>query len=550
MLFSGQRGVVRNNVTVGIMGGKRAGRPWGAAKGSCQEINELVALMRSWLDAAGVPVTVLHERLTPDHFGDRCVPELHKLRDRLAGTDLAWELVEAVVDVCFPEDSVAASIARLAPAKQLWRAAQHTPTVPGNDPDLVQARELLEAKDRTIAAYQEIDRARQAYQASEHGRHQALQAATLVFALLGQAQAKIAELSRRIDALRVQRPSEGAGALGTLHHRLERAIGQEKELRQALARAEEERDMAQRVADHAARRIQALEEELSLLKSIGGGVSRAEEPADGPADAASSVEIPSADPADETMDDVDRVLDKVHAVLEHGHETVQEAAEEVGWTAAGAQAPGAAEEWRTVPGRVLRSSTGWVDPRTGGDEDDGAGLSPTTPDNPSARRDASARLALTQRSAGDRHRYVGAATRRISRGLDLDEIILGLCRSAVPTFADAIAVYLRDPIPVGDERPHGPLLMRLRRQEGWPVEPGEDGDGWRPLQPTVLGTSGTCAVRSGGPLSEVLRGCVRCSRRHRPRRTPSPSCWASRRNGPGCPPGGGRCWPRCAAGAG
>ncbi|WP_442814715.1 ATP-binding SpoIIE family protein phosphatase [Streptomyces sp. NBC_01198] len=206
------------------------------------------------------------------------------------------------------------------------------------------------------------------------------------------------------------------------------------------------------------------------------------------------------------MDDVDRVLDKVHAVLEHGHETVQEAAEEVGWTAAGAQAPGAAEEWRTVPGRVLRSSTGWVDPRTGGDEDDGAGLSPTTPDNPSARRDASARLALTQRSAGDRHRYVGAATRRISRGLDLDEIILGLCRSAVPTFADAIAVYLRDPIPVGDERPHGPLLMRLRRQEGWPVEPGEDGDGWRPLQPTVLGTSGTCAVRSGGPLSEVLRG--------------------------------------------
>ncbi|CAM5318073.1 hypothetical protein SVIOM342S_01003 [Streptomyces violaceorubidus] len=43
---------------------------------------------------------------------------------------------------------------------------------------------------------------------------------------------------------------------------------------------------------------------------------------------------------------------------------------------------------------------------------------------------------------------MGAATRRIARGMDLDEIVMGLCRATVPTFADAILVYLREPLPV------------------------------------------------------------------------------------------------------
>lgn len=60
------------------------------------------------------------------------------------------------------------------------------------------------------------------------------------------------------------------------------------------------------------------------------------------------------------------------------------------------------------------------------------------------------------RREGDRLRFVGAATRRIARGIDLDEIVLGLCRASVPTFSDAILVYLRDPLPVGDERPVSP----------------------------------------------------------------------------------------------
>ncbi|MEU0186928.1 SpoIIE family protein phosphatase [Streptomyces sp. NPDC006207] len=112
----------------------------------------------------------------------------------------------------------------------------------------------------------------------------------------------------------------------------------------------------------------------------------------------------------------------------------------------------------------------------------------------------------------ERLRYVGAATRRIARGLDLDEIVLGLCRSAVPAFADAILVYLRDPLPVGDERPSGPLVLRLRRTDRVPDENApEPVEGLlMPVVPSTEGAYGAAAevvtVPMDGPLAEVLRG--------------------------------------------
>ncbi|WP_055532510.1 ATP-binding SpoIIE family protein phosphatase, partial [Streptomyces alboniger] len=108
--------------------------------------------------------------------------------------------------------------------------------------------------------------------------------------------------------------------------------------------------------------------------------------------------------------------------------------------------------------------------------------------------------------------------RRIARGIDLDEIVMGLCRATVPTFSDAILVYLRDPLPVGDERPSGPLVLRLRRtdrlrsiEEG-AEEPDTDGGPLPSLQVVtpditdVMGTAELCEVRQGGALAEVLRG--------------------------------------------
>ncbi|MER6913636.1 SpoIIE family protein phosphatase [Streptomyces sp. NPDC000594] len=122
-------------------------------------------------------------------------------------------------------------------------------------------------------------------------------------------------------------------------------------------------------------------------------------------------------------------------------------------------------------------------------------------------------LAVTARREGDRLRFVGAATRRIARGIDLDEIVLGLCRATVPTFSDAILVYLRDPLPVGDERPVAPFVLRLRRTDrlrlaedvvdfGAAVTAVPAVDPHYDLTPA----SDLCEVRSGGALSEVLRG--------------------------------------------
>ncbi|MFE2277948.1 SpoIIE family protein phosphatase [Streptomyces sp. NPDC059454] len=114
------------------------------------------------------------------------------------------------------------------------------------------------------------------------------------------------------------------------------------------------------------------------------------------------------------------------------------------------------------------------------------------------------------RRDGDRLRFVGAATRRIARGIDLDEIVMGLCRATVPTFSDAILVYLRDPLPVGDERPTGPLVLRLRRSDRIPAERDTEG-GFTPVappEPSELDSVGAelCTVRPGSALAEVLRG--------------------------------------------
>ncbi|GAA2395057.1 SpoIIE family protein phosphatase [Streptomyces glaucosporus] len=125
-----------------------------------------------------------------------------------------------------------------------------------------------------------------------------------------------------------------------------------------------------------------------------------------------------------------------------------------------------------------------------------------------------------ERRGGDRLRFVGAATRRIARGVDLDETVLGLCRASVPAFSDAILVYLRDPLPVGDERPAGPFVLRLRRTDRLPdhaLETPADQDlsdtGEFPLPLLVGPPEGTAGgapelieVRGGGPLAEVLRG--------------------------------------------
>ncbi|WP_370414674.1 SpoIIE family protein phosphatase [Streptomyces fradiae] len=122
------------------------------------------------------------------------------------------------------------------------------------------------------------------------------------------------------------------------------------------------------------------------------------------------------------------------------------------------------------------------------------GGGPAGPDGAATRRE------------GDRLRFVGAATRRIARGLDLDEIVLGLCRATVPTFSDAILVYLRDPLPVGDERPAEPFVLRLRRTDRLRLTDLEGEELVLVPDPDPTPAAELCEVRSGSALAEVLRG--------------------------------------------
>ncbi|MFF1507449.1 SpoIIE family protein phosphatase [Streptomyces sp. NPDC058326] len=112
----------------------------------------------------------------------------------------------------------------------------------------------------------------------------------------------------------------------------------------------------------------------------------------------------------------------------------------------------------------------------------------------------------TARREGERLRFVGAATRRIARGIDLDEIVLGLCRATVPTFSDEILVYLRDPLPVGDERPAAPFVLRLRRTDRLRLSDLEGEELLLVPDPDPTPAAELCEVRSGGALAEVLRG--------------------------------------------
>ncbi|MFE9649865.1 SpoIIE family protein phosphatase [Streptomyces sp. NPDC006365] len=145
---------------------------------------------------------------------------------------------------------------------------------------------------------------------------------------------------------------------------------------------------------------------------------------------------------------------------------------------------------RPVPGSIPAQSEAHAVP----DRRKGQGPAPGTP--------------MPMRRDGDRLRFVGAATRRIARGIDLDEIVMGLCRATVPTYSDAILVYLRDPLPVGDERPTGPVVLRLRRTDRIPEDRDTEGFLLPALQsePDLGATSELCEVRPGGALAEVLRG--------------------------------------------
>ncbi|MEU4737693.1 SpoIIE family protein phosphatase [Streptomyces fradiae] len=331
---------------------KRPGRPWAPPKGASAEVISLVQMVRSWIDEAGLSVRDIHSRLTPEHFADGRVADLRRLRIHLSGEDLTWDVVEAVADVCFPDEPAHQALGRVREARALWDKAQSAPTLVAVDGQVVVSpRELIEEKERTIQVYRDLVRARQAYETSEQGRQQALRIASMLFLVLGQAQAKVAELSRRIDA------RTGVGVYSpdptrALQPQLKRARDQEARLSAQLERAVSQRDEAQRIADLAARRVQMLE---AYLLDIGQQplVSDAGDLAVISADAVVH-DVPGEDSA---LDQFDEILARTDDALDREQEAVRDAADDLGVVAE----PHDSSDARIIAGSVFphpRSSAG------------------------------------------------------------------------------------------------------------------------------------------------------------------------------------------------
>jgi serine phosphatase RsbU (regulator of sigma subunit)/anti-sigma regulatory factor (Ser/Thr protein kinase) len=71
----------------------------------------------------------------------------------------------------------------------------------------------------------------------------------------------------------------------------------------------------------------------------------------------------------------------------------------------------------------------------------------------------------------DRLRFLDDATRRIARGMDVDETLHELCTVVVPAIADRVHVLLREPLTIADEAPVLPVTLLRQKGRG---EAGDD----------------------------------------------------------------------------
>ncbi len=107
----------------------------------------------------------------------------------------------------------------------------------------------------------------------------------------------------------------------------------------------------------------------------------------------------------------------------------------------------------------------------------------------------------------DRLRYLDVATRRIARGMDLDETLRELRQAAVPAFADAVFIHLDDPLPVGRERSTAPVVLRLHSSEraAAPHADAAPHTDSAPPPPPFPEVAERVDPAGGGRLAELLR---------------------------------------------
>ncbi|MGW7328190.1 hypothetical protein ACWGIU_06135 [Streptomyces sp. NPDC054840] len=343
--------------------GGRPGAPWGVFKGPTAAANDLAAALRQWLDASGMRVKDFHAKLQPVDFGDGRVPSLDTVYSRFAGGNLDWYFVSAVVQIC-SADTVTLN-RQLKQARQLWSMAtaaerarrerrrierRANPPVVEIPPALTAADNNLPAEQRLIATFDKIGRLYEAQAALKEINHRL---ELLVVLALGNEKDnihRIADLERQLAAA-LENQAPDPTQITAYQVMIEDAGTREEEMALARYDAEDDRDIAQQMLDHANQEIADLKAEIDRLKSVFGLSSQ-------------RIAERVGDVLGDRLQGVDGAIGAVQKILDEEHDQLRRLRESLGWRLVGDEKP---TDRRTIPGEVVHP------------EDD---ESPTTPDNP------------------------------------------------------------------------------------------------------------------------------------------------------------------------
>ncbi|MFJ8062928.1 hypothetical protein [Streptomyces sp. NPDC096142] len=272
-------------------------------------------MLRQWLDNSGLRVDDIRSKLTPDHFTDGRVPGRSALSDRLAGMALRQDFIEAVADICSSSDAAQQQL-----LDEVRAARQHVQTR-GASPwaSKVPEAQLVIVQQRSLEISDRLLRALERQQQLERERNDANQMVLILLTMVDKLQRDITTLNRERDRLRVSSSAEEH--LKQVYERLARSEQQAATAATKLAKAKDERQKADQLAEEAAEQVRLLTEELEELRGEGP---------DATATAEAETTVPAVqEPLDVEADDIDLALSKAARHLDDRADRLDQLASEL-----------------------------------------------------------------------------------------------------------------------------------------------------------------------------------------------------------------------------
>ncbi|WP_433476430.1 helix-turn-helix domain-containing protein [Spirillospora sp. CA-142024] len=233
---------------------KRRGRRYSEIRASTEEYARLVGFLRRQLNRAGLRQTDLAKAIGVSESA---------ISERLQGTKLTLDFVEAVVEACASTPHLALRRDKdLAEARRLWALTQRTQTpvlrladqpAPIRKVAVEAQRRTLEAQDKIIDLQDELIRKQEQLSLTERARRRSEQALFAATALAGLLSAwvivladEVEQLTReRDESMQVQPPD--LSRLAALDPELAMKTMQEQRTSTELRKVEQEREIAQAV---------------------------------------------------------------------------------------------------------------------------------------------------------------------------------------------------------------------------------------------------------------------------------------------------------------